>query len=343
MTDLISDSAHRLFSQFVETSPSGTDEPVWSDALWQAVEEAGFPLALLSEDEGGFGLPPSDGLDVVRIAGRKGIDAPVGDTMIANLLLARAGLPLAEGPATMIGVDTNGQPVAPVAWGRYLQTLVLYSDSGDGTSITRINVGTAAPWKRGRNLADAPRDALPVPAELPAESNTAAIAPGVAMALGALVRVMQIAGALEIVLEMSAAYASERVQFGRPIAKFQAIQQNLAVMAGEAAAAGAAATMAAQALNHFNDDQSAFRLIVAAAKIRAGEASGIVAELSHQIHGAIGFSREYALHPMTRRLWSWRDEYGGEAEWAESLGASVADLSTGGLWPAVTKAQSGLF
>jgi hypothetical protein len=59
--------------------------------------------------------------------------------------------------------------------------------------------------------------------------------------MGAAIRAQQMAGALERILDLSLEYARERVQFGRPIARFQAIQHSLASLAGEVAAAGAAA------------------------------------------------------------------------------------------------------
>ena len=53
------------------------------------------------------------------------------------------------------------------------------------------------------------------------------------MLMGAAVRSVQSAGALETILSLSVAYANERVAFERPIGKFQAVQQNLARLAGE--------------------------------------------------------------------------------------------------------------
>ncbi|MFI5015656.1 MAG: acyl-CoA dehydrogenase family protein, partial [Hyphomicrobiales bacterium] len=134
-------------------------------------------------------------------------------------------------------------------------------------------------------------------------------------------------------LALSVQYAQTRVQFGRPIGKFQAIQQNLAVLAGQSAAAMAAADMAAQAL-----DRGLAPLPVGAAKARAGEAASIAAGLAHQAHGAIGFTEEYELHHVTRRLWSWRDEFGNEAEWNAIVGRAALAAGPDGLWPALTAA-----
>ena len=75
-----------------------------------------------------------------------------------------------------------------------------------------------------------------------------------------------------------------------------------------------------------------------AAKARAGEAASIAAGLAHQAHGAIGFTREYELHYATRRLWSWRDEFGNEAEWNRVVGRAALAAGADGLWPALTAA-----
>jgi len=74
-------------------------------------------------------------------------------------------------------------------------------------------------------------------------------------------------------------------------------------------------------------------LEVATAKIRAGEAASAAAAIAHQIHGAIGFSQEHALHRYTQRLWAWRDDFGSESAWAVRLGRAVATKGADGLWP----------
>jgi acyl-CoA dehydrogenase len=135
----------------------------------------------------------------------------------------------------------------------------------------------------------------------------------------ALTRAVMMAGGLERALALSLDYVSEREQFGRPISKFQAIQHHMAVMAAETAAAicAADAGLAGIGTDRFTEE-------VAAAKARIGEAVGVVAELAHQVHGAMGYTHEHQLHHTTRRLWAWRDEYGAEQIWQQQLGASLA-------------------
>ena len=144
----------------------------------------------------------------------------------------------------------------------------------------------------------------------------------------AFARACQIAGALDAALALSIAYANERQQFGRPLGKFQAVQQSLASFACEAAAANCAAMGAAQALDRGNAEFE-----VAAAKLRANRAVEMGTSVAHQVHGAIGFTEEYALAPLTRRLWQWRSEYGNDAYWSARLGSKVIAQGADRFWP----------
>ena len=147
----------------------------------------------------------------------------------------------------------------------------------------------------------------------------------------ALTRALMIAGAMASILDLGTSYALEREQFGRPIAAFQAVQQQLAVLAGEAAAAIRAADGALEAL-----DSSSALVEIAVAKARAGEAAGRGAEIAHQVHGAMGFTHEHRLHHRTRRLWTWRDEFGHEAHWQAWLGRRIASAGADDLWAFVS-------
>jgi alkylation response protein AidB-like acyl-CoA dehydrogenase len=153
---------------------------------------------------------------------------------------------------------------------------------------------------------------------------------------GALMRAAQMAGAMERVLALTVQYAKDRVQFGKPIGAYQAIQQQLAVLAGQSAAATRAVDAAFETAARGDD----LFFDVAVAKIRAGEAAGVAASVAHQVHGAIGFTDEHVLHYFTRRLWTWRAEFGSESFWARRLGThALSELGPDRLWPAVTNAR----
>lgn len=142
-----------------------------------------------------------------------------------------------------------------------------------------------------------------------------------------MARTAQIAGALQSALERSIAYVLERKQFGRPIGQFQAVQQQLALFGAETAAATCASRSAAIAASA---GDASFQ--IAAAKLRANQAIGIATATAHQVHGAIGFTWEYALRHATQRLWSWRSEYGNDRYWSEQLGRVVIDRGADNFW-----------
>ena len=117
-------------------------------------------------------------------------------------------------------------------------------------------------------------------------------------------------GALKRAMDLAVGYAQERVQFDRPISKFQVVKQNLAVLAGQTAAAVAVANVGIEALGKATAERETF--LIGVAKTRVGKAATLAYEIAHQVHGAIGFTKEYALQLSTRRLWSWREEFGSE-------------------------------
>jgi alkylation response protein AidB-like acyl-CoA dehydrogenase len=150
--------------------------------------------------------------------------------------------------------------------------------------------------------------------------------------LAALARSAQIIGALEAALGLTIAFAEQRVQFGRPLSKFQAIQHLLSEMGAETAAACAATNAAIATVRRGAklDDMA-----TAVAKYRASMACSIVAEHAHQVHGAIGYTQEYSLARLTRRLWQWREDFGAESFWGNELGrAALADPAR--LWTKLT-------
>jgi acyl-CoA dehydrogenase len=151
---------------------------------------------------------------------------------------------------------------------------------------------------------------------------------------------VQIAAALRRCQDLSVTYARQRRQFGRALADLPVVQQELAALAGEVAAAEAASNAAVAAvaatIGPMRPTGTAARA-VAAAKVRAGLAATAGARSAHQLHGAIGITREYELHVHTRSLWAWRDEYGDERTWAQRLGETVR-AAPDGLWATLVPA-----
>jgi acyl-CoA dehydrogenase len=324
---LLIDAAGRLFGDLA----AKRNDPF--TALWSPVEEAGFPLLLVPEADGGFGGSWADTCAVLRLAGYHALPLPVGEAIVAAWLLNRAGLERPEGLATIAprvdGALADGRftgSVTGVPWGSEATAILTILDR----QLIVLNGSDATQVEPHENPADEARDTLHF------ESAAVASAPCDAglTALGALIRTAQIAGAMDAALAQSIAYANEREQFGKPIGKFQALQQNLAVFAEEAAAVNCAAQAAFAAADKY-DGAAAFE--IAAAKLRANMAIGVGTATAHQVHGAIGFTREYGLNTLTRRLWSWRTEFGNDRYWSEILGRQVAGAGADAFWPNLTQ------
>ena len=318
----------------------------WPAALWNALDEVGLVRALLPEEAGGSGLDFADAMAVLRRSAWHALPLPLAETMLAGRLLLAAGLPVPDGALTVAppgteplrierraGGATSVDGIARrVPWGDACAHAVVVGEcDGDGESVIGV-VETAGRVRAvDRNLAGEPRVALELVSAPLVSAAPLADAAGRVRAEGALLRSVQMAGAVERILAYSLQYASERVQFGKPIGRFQAVQHMLAVLAGHAAAASAVAELAVEAGAVAADD-----FTVAVAKARAGEAAGKGAEIAHQVHGAMGFTHEHNLHRSTRRLWSWRDEFGNESHWQQRLGRAVAAGGAAALWPRIT-------
>ena len=137
-------------------------------------------------------------------------------------------------------------------------------------------------------------------------------------AFAAALHAALLSGAMTRVFDMTLQYCNDRVQFGKTLGKFQAVQHQLSVMAEHVAAAGVAAEAA------FHTDTAAPSLLAAAmAKSRTSEAAVLVASIAHALHGAIGIAEEYDLQLLTRRLHEWRIAHGSEAHWNVLIGNSV--------------------
>lgn len=300
---------------------------------WAAIGEAGFATLLIPEADGGFGGDMGDLLAVVRLAGIHALALPVGETVIAAGLIARDGLAVPDGPLSFAaraeGRADDGNftgTLHRVPWGGDVAQVIAVIDG----MLFLLNTGDAE-VERGHNPAGEPRDTLTF------RDAAAASVPSTASldALGALLRVGQIAGALDAALALSIDHANQRQQFGKPLSKFQAVQQNLAILAVEAAAVNSAGAAAAAVIDAgTTDDSGAFE--IAAAKLRANMAAGTGSAIAHQVHGAIGFTAEYPLHRLTRRMMGWRSEFGNDRYWAEKLGSIAVRAGGAGLWEQIT-------
>jgi acyl-CoA dehydrogenase len=356
--NIVAQTAERIFADLADAQAVNRDSKGgWKAPLWAALSEAGLPLSWVDEDCGGSGASLSEGFGVLSAAGRFAIAVPLAETMLAGWLLSQARIGAPAGAMTVapanprdrirLGGDgtlsgrARGIPFAKDAG--HIAVLA----QGDGGLAIALAKTSACRIEAGLNLGGDGSDTVTFDR---AAAITIAPAPKgfdhtSLFLMGAVVRSLQIAGALESMLDISVRYSNERVAFEKKISRFQAVQHNLARLAGESAAALAAATSAADALAAASaapgapangaPSADAIFLEAAAAKIRCSEAAEKGAAIAHQVHGAIGFTIEHILHRYSLRALAWRDDFGSESYWAVELGKRVAARGADELWPLV--------
>ncbi|GAY10679.1 acyl-CoA dehydrogenase family protein [Pseudonocardia sp. N23] len=324
-------------SVFADADVDGTG---LDTALWDTLEQTGLARLAVAEDAAGSGGSLLDLAAVLVEAGAGAARVPLAETDVACRLAAAAGLDVPVGPLTFaldragaltVDGDTVSGTLARVPWARSAAAVVVLT----GGSVVVLDPATAT-LVEGTNVAEEPRDTLTVDGASAAVAAAPDGAESEFALWAALSRALLLAGAARGALTRSVGYAGEREQFGRPIGRFQAVQQQLALAAAEVAAGGAAAGSAARVVVRDGVGAPTAELAVASAKVRTGEAATEVARIAHQVHGAIGFTREHDLRLTTTRLWAWRDEDGTDGEWATRIGDLVLAAGADGLWPLVT-------
>jgi acyl-CoA dehydrogenase len=307
--------------------------------LWTLLDGAG--LTALGAQESGASL--SDLVVVAREIGRVAAPLPIVEMSgLASWLLDSAGfepiagivgcpMPTSDDLITVVSSDegwiVDGR-FHEVPWGRNCNSLVTPAQTDTGTMVLCL----PAPDKliRHVNLAGEPRDTLIYTGtRLGFDSVRPARVDNLGLRdRGALLRAATMVGAMETLLNMSIAHASERVQFGRPIISFTPVQDHLVIMAEEVAASRLAVDAATMDPTPISS---------AIAKLTANEAAEVVAARSHQVHGAIGATIEHSLHHFTKRLWAWQSDFGSSDSLSEFLGADILGGGAENLWPNISR------
>jgi len=347
MTDsdnIIFDTASRIFddlstAEVINDAEAGT----WPEALWQAISESGLSLTWVPEDNGGIGATMLDGFAVLKAAGGAALPVPLAETLFAGWLLAQGGLQVSGETATVAVGELSladgklSGSAQGVPYARNTQQIVALVETAGKVEVVQVATEQCEITEQ-TNLAGEPADTLSfnaVAVEQVGQSGEGFNGENVE-AMGALIRCVQAAGALSAALELTIEYSMERVQFGRAIGKFQALQHSIAAFAGDVAAMNAAADAAAEAVARAPSIDHEAWIEIATAKTRLEEAVNNGAAVAHQVHGAMGFTYEHSLHHVTRRLWSWRDEFGNDVVWARRLGEEVLSWGADELWPRIT-------
>ncbi len=314
MDDLIAQTAERIFN----------DHDGAAQKLWQALTDHGLLGGWAHGADGNTDLSLVDGYGLMRIAAASSAAVPFSQTLLASWILGcgdiqapagRGGI--VQGSSALRGGDSINATFDAVEFGAELDWLACLHQSELLLLPVPTSVGQINSLVDDTRADISYRDSQPlVRAAAPAWLDRDALE-----LLLALMRSAQLCGAMEAALDLAVEFTAQREQFGRSLSRFQAIQHMLSEMAGELSASIAALDAATELVGA----QGADFLSTATAKARASEAAGIVGAHAHQVHGAIGYTREYSLSHWSSRLWRWRDDYGDETHWTAMIGQRIAN------------------
>jgi acyl-CoA dehydrogenase len=322
---LLLDSARRLLSDAcTHEAVQAAESAGWSEPIWAALVDSGYSDLTSLELE--------DVLGLLTVAGEHAAPVPLAEAALAGWLLG-------EVPDGRVSVAPAGELrlergvvtgiAGRVPWGRAVERVVTVSD---GQAVLLSTAGAGIELQT--NLAGEPRDQLTFDRVEPDQVRPI---DQDLRELGALGRAAMMSGALTAMARLTIAYADERRQFGRPIARFQAVQQHLVSIAQDACLVAMAVQGAAHAAQA---GRAGFE--IASAKLLASQAALSATRAAHQVHGAMGMTQEYRLHQFSRRLWAWRSEYGDEVYWSRRLGQEVAGAGADRLYPVITGGSAAL-
>lgn len=303
--------------------------------LWDRLDALGLIRLTGSEDSGGSGAGWAEAAELLSAAVRHAARIPVAEhDLLACWLLDAAGVPADSRPRTVALLDSRGRADG-VPWASRARRIVLVWQQDDGYRVADVDA-TDVSITPGANMIGEPRDTVAV--------DIAAVS-GVAVAgelvdtlrlKGALVRAVQICAALDSALESCVDHATTRIQFGRPLAKFQAVQNLVSDIACEAALARSATEAALSVATATDWAAPQLEFLVAAARSCAGHASSVVVRNAHQVHGAIGTTIEHRLHHFTRAALAWRSEFGSTRHWDQRLADMAVQAAPHGLWSLIS-------
>jgi alkylation response protein AidB-like acyl-CoA dehydrogenase len=285
-----------------------------ASALWAEVEASGYAELLVDEAAGGAGLGLREAFALWLACGRHTLPVPLAPAAWVRAVLPLAGVDAPRGPLTLAAQCSRD------AQGAWRCRGVPFGMVADWVLVGDAQGAALLPAAAGERRSTGVHGSLQAHIDWPAQAAGALPLPGPIDLLhaGALMTATLMAGAMQRVLEATLAYANDRAQFGKSIGKFQAVQQQLSVMAEQVFAARMAAEIGCA-----GDGIAPHRLRAAVAKARCSEAAEKVVAIAHAVHGAIGVTAEYDLQLLTRRLQEWRADFGSQGWWHVQLGQAL--------------------
>lgn len=290
-------------------------------AIWCALESSGFLDILVPESAGGAGLSWEDAWGVLFAAGRHGVPYPIAQTLFARACLSHCGHESPNGPVALAGASSHGADgviKARLVQGALLASHVLLQDQDTVYLLPVDQAQQEAVGGQGSFDAHLTWHGAVVTESVVGSLPREAVAHGLALGLAIL-----IAGVGDRVLAMTLGYANDRVQFGKPIGRLQAVQQQVTEMAERVYGIRMATQLGCQSATEHVWLPLANG--AALAKSQASAAAVRIANVAHAVHGAIGVTQEYDLQIYTRRLYEWNRAGGGAKYWSARLGRAALE------------------
>ena len=339
-----------------------TDPLQYSPALWEKFAENGWLQLCLSDKNGGQELPLTYLALLFELAGYHIAPIPLHSTMVPAMIIDRHGsaeqqqllqLVLSgdlilshavtetngrwtpesiklEGRVEGNGIVLNGTKTFVGSYRASKQCLVVYREAAAPHHLGVVLVPTDAKGLSSDALVSMAKDgeanvqfnnvSVPLSARVgsPEQGHTIALE---VMDFSAVLYASMMAGAGRRTLDMAVAHAKQREAFGQPIGAFQAIQHLCANMVN---AIDGTTMLAREALWRM-DQKLPYRVNVAQAKSFGNEQCMMVVRSAQQIHGGMGFIRDFDLNLWYRRVGSWSLRGGTAAEHRRTIAAALLD------------------
>lgn len=340
-------------------------------AVWRTLTEVGLARLTAPEESGGSGAGWAEAAALISQSAAAGVCVPYVETdlVVGPLRRAAALDDTSPGTSTLAVVGAGGR-ARRVAWAGATDTVLFVrratSMSGgsniptandndddmddrnddnddDMDATTRAGGYEVAEVATGRTEV-VPGDStsqIPVGDVVPpSEAQWSPVPAGAvenAVLRGALARAVQCVGAAEGMLDAALEHTTARTQFGRPLARFQSVQNLVVDLAAETVLARAAVDQAVAdvLVTGLDGPLSGFR--VAVARSVTSQALAVAVRNAHQVHGAIGTTHEHTLHRLTLPALQWRGEFGSAAFWEQLLADLAVAGGMDGAWPMVVE------
>ncbi|MGH9301001.1 MAG: acyl-CoA dehydrogenase family protein [Acidimicrobiales bacterium] len=315
------------------------DDPSAWKQTWASLGRMGVTGMTVPEEFGGLGLDEISLVLVLEEAGYAGLAGPLAETVgvaapLLNDLMARAGRESSSRVAAWLARVAMGEAVITVDPGSDVHPYAVV-DGAHGAVVIRDQRIYLIDLDQPGPLGFSPQPSVDgsrrlcrlegEPAETDLVASGAALPISDAMNRAVLATSAQLIGVAARLVEMAAAYASTRRQFGQPIGSFQAVKH---LMADALCRLEFARPVVYRAAHSMARSSSSRSRDVSMAKVLAGEAAKVAARTALQVHGATGYTWESDVHLWMKRAWALNADWGDATYHTDRVARAV--LGPGG-------------